>query len=65
MAPDPAFQEFVDVLNELAGVHTFALQGIREARKYWVALLCKHCGNVASMRRSSSRRADIPAAAVL
>ncbi len=35
MAPDPVFQEFVDVLNELAGVHTFALQGVREARKYW------------------------------
>jgi hypothetical protein len=35
MAPDPAFQEFVNVLNELAGVHAFALQGVREARKYW------------------------------
>ncbi len=35
MALDPAFQEFVDVLNELAGVHAFALQGVRETRKYW------------------------------
>jgi hypothetical protein len=32
---DPAFQECVDTLNELAGVHAFALQGVREARKYW------------------------------
>jgi hypothetical protein len=35
MASDPVFQEFVDVLNELAGVHAFALQGVREARKHW------------------------------
>jgi hypothetical protein len=35
MALDPVFQEFVNVLNELAGVHAFALQGVREARKYW------------------------------
>lgn len=35
MAYDPVFQEFVDVLNELAGVHAFSLQGVREARKYW------------------------------
>lgn len=39
MALDPAFQEFVNVLNELAGVHVFALQGVREARKYWEGTL--------------------------
>jgi hypothetical protein len=32
---DPAFQECVNALNELAGIHAFALQGVREARKYW------------------------------
>ncbi len=32
---DSAFQECVDALNELAGVHAFALQGVREARKHW------------------------------
>lgn len=27
------------MLNELAGVHAFAVQGVREARKYWEAKL--------------------------
>jgi hypothetical protein len=35
MDVDPVFQEFVDVLNALAGAHAFALQGIGKARKYW------------------------------
>lgn len=35
MAFDPIFQEFVDVLNALAGTHAFALAGIDKEREYW------------------------------
>jgi hypothetical protein len=32
---DPVFQEFVDVLNALAGAHAFALAGLSKEREYW------------------------------
>ena len=32
---DPIFQEFVDVLNALAGAHAFALAGISKECEYW------------------------------
>jgi hypothetical protein len=35
MNVDPVFQEFVDVLNALAGAHAFALAGLSKERKYW------------------------------
>jgi hypothetical protein len=35
MNVDPVFQEFVDVLNALAGAHAFALAGLDKERKYW------------------------------
>lgn len=31
----PVFQEFVDVLNALAGAHAFALAGLSKEREYW------------------------------
>jgi hypothetical protein len=35
MSVDPIFQEFVDVLNALAGAHAFALAGLSKEREYW------------------------------
>lgn len=39
MNADPIFQEFVDVLNALAGAHGFALAGLDKERKYWMEWL--------------------------